>query len=154
MKSMSANEMSASEEQIDMKLTQMGADVTSLHGIISFIRFNFDQTELFYVYNINAKDQYYLQMIKPYPVGAGVFSTPKSMLQYINNDIKQFKNASNSNVFSEFVTVNQNLYAAIQDIKDVFMTYNVPKEKMVTIKEKASEISDLLEDIKKTSFPL
>ena len=33
------NGMSANQEEIDMKLTQLGAKVTSLHGIISFIHF-------------------------------------------------------------------------------------------------------------------
>ncbi|MPN56688.1 hypothetical protein SDC9_204379 [bioreactor metagenome] len=103
------------------------------------------------MYNINAKNQYCLQMVKPYPAGAGVFSKPQAIVQYIKNDIKQFKNASSSNVFSEFVTVNQNLYASIQNIKDAFMTYNVPRDKMQQIKEKVDEISNLLDDIKNTS---
>ena len=33
--------VSANQEEIDMKLTQMGAEVTSLYGIISFIRFHY-----------------------------------------------------------------------------------------------------------------
>ncbi|MGE4276677.1 MAG: hypothetical protein AB7E30_05785 [Lawsonibacter sp.] len=148
------NHMSANQEEIDMKLTQMGGTVTSLHGIISFIRFNVNQTELTYVYNINAKNQYFLQMVKPYPAGAGVFFKPKEIIQYIKNDIKQFKNASNSNVFSEFVAVNQSLYESIQNIKDVFMTYNVPRDNMQQIKEKVDEISQLLNEVKHTSTPL
>lgn len=148
------NNMSASEEEIDMKLTQMGAHVTSLHGIISFIRFSFDQTELLYVYNVNAKSQYFLQMVKPYPVAAGAFTSSKSMIQYIKDDIKQFKNASNSNVFGEFVTVNQSLYESIQNIKDVFMTYNVPKDKMLQIKDKVGEIAGILSTVEKTSSTL
>lgn len=148
------NDVSASESEIDMKLTLLGANVTSLHGIISFIRFDFDQTELFYVYNVNAKNQYFLQMVKPYPAAAGVFSQPKEIVQYIKNDIKRFKNASNSNVFGEFVAVNQNLYDSAQEIKDVFMTYNVPKDKMLKIKEKVGEISGLLDEVKSTSSPL
>jgi hypothetical protein len=146
--------MSANQEEIDMKLTQLGANVTSLHGIISFIRFSFDQTELFYVYNINAKNQYFLQMVKPYPAAAGVFLKPQAVVQYIKNDIRQFKNASNSNVFSEFVAVNQSLYDSTQKIKDVFMTYNVPKDRIVKIKEKVDEISDILSEIKSTSASL
>lgn len=150
----SMNNMSADQDEIDMKLTQIGADVTSLHGIISFIRFRFDQTELLYVYNINAKNKYFLQMVKPYPSASGVFSKPQQIVQYIKDDIKQFKNASNSNVFSEFVAVNQNLYDSAQKIKDVFMSYNVPKDSMLKIKEKADEILDLLNEIKSTSSPL
>lgn len=148
------NDMSAELAEIDMQLTQMGAKVTSLHGIVSFIHFTVDQTELFYVYNINAKDQYFLQMVKPYPAGAGIFSKPQCIVQYIKKDIRQFQNASNSNVFGEFVSVNQSLYTLIQSIKCVFMTYNVPKEKMHRIQEKVDEIFALLDDIKNTSSSL
>lgn len=148
------NNMSANQDEIDMKLTQIGADVTSLHGIISFIHINVEQTELFYVYNINAKDQYFLQMVKPFRSAAGVFSRAQEMVQYIKDDVRQFKNASHSNVFPEFITVNQDLYESIKDIKDIFMTYNVPKEKMLEIKAKSAEIAGILDDIKRTCSTL
>lgn len=150
----SMNNLSADQEEIDMQLTQMGANVTSLHGIISFIRFSYDSTELLYVYNINAKHKYFLQMVKPYSAASGVFSKPQELVQYIKNDMKQFKNASNSNVFREFVAVNQDLYDSAQKIKDVFMTHNVPKDKMLEVKEKIKEISGLLNEIQNTSSPL
>lgn len=148
------NDMSAQLEEVDMRLTQMGAKVTSLHGIVSFIHFTIDQTELFYVYNINAKDEYFLQMVKPYPAGAGIFSKPQDIIEYIKKDIRQFQNATNSNVFGEFVAVNQGLYTLIRSIKCVFMTYNVPKEKMRQIKEKVDEIAALLDEIRSTSTHL
>jgi hypothetical protein len=146
--------MSATQDEIDMKLTQMGGKVTSLHGIISFIHFNINSLELIYVYNLNKKNKYFLQMVKPYPVAAGVFSKPQEIVQYIKDDIRQFQNASKSHVFSEFVTVNQALSDSVRNIKDSFMKYNVPIDKMQKIKEKVDEISNLLDDIKKTSKPL
>jgi len=148
------NNLTANLEEVDMQLTQMGAKVTSLHGLVSFIHFDLNQTELFYVYNINAKNQYFLQMVKPFSTGAGIFCKPQDIVQYIKNDLKQFQNASNSNVFAEFTSVNQALYSTIRDIKDVFMTYNVPREKMLQIKGKIDEVSALLEDIKHTGVPL
>jgi hypothetical protein len=93
-------------------------------------------------------------MVKPYPVAAGVFSKPQEIVQYIKDDIRQFQNASKSHVFSEFVTVNQALSDSVRNIKDSFMKYNVPIDKMQKIKEKVDEISNLLDDIKKTSKPL
>ncbi len=146
--------VSANQEEIDMKLTQMGAEVTSLYGIISFIRFHFDQIELFYVYNVNSKNQYYLQMVKPYPVGAGVFSNLQEMVQYIDEDIQQFQNASNSHAFQAFVTTNQDLYQVIQKFKDVYMSRNVPKEKIQRIREMTGGLYDFLTEIEKTSSPL
>jgi len=148
------NNLSANLAEVDMQLTQMGAKVTNLHGLVSFIHFNLDQIELFYVYNINSKNQYFLQMVKPFSTGAGVFSKPQDIVQYIKDDLKQFKNASNSNVFPEFTSVNQALCSTIQSVKDVFMTYNVPQDKMLQIKGKIDEISALLDDIRHTSAVL
>lgn len=148
------NNLSANLAEVDMQLTQMGAKVTNLHGLVSFIQFNLEQTELFYVYNINRKNQFFLQMVKPFSTGAGVFHKPQDIVQYIKNDLKQFKNASNSNVFPEFINVNQALCSTIRDIKDIFMTYNVPRNKMLQIKEKIDEISALLDGIKRTSDTL
>lgn len=134
-----------------MVLAQMGADVTSLHGMICFIRFKLDNIELAYVYNLNANNQYYLQMIRPFHEGAGVFSKPREIVAYIQNDLKQFSNAHNSKHFDDFVEVNRRLYAAVQNVKDVFMAYNVPHQKMEQIKEKIGEIDALLGDIRETS---
>lgn len=145
------NSISASQDELDMILTQMGAQVKSVHGIISYIRFKIDDTELFYVYNINADEQFYLQMVKPYPVGAGVFSKPRELINYIKNDIKQFSNAKNSSVFDEFIAVNQQLHLRMHSIQDMFMGYNVPIDKMIMIEKKIDEIKNLIEDIKTTS---
>ena len=93
-------------------------------------------------------------MVKPFSTGAGVFSKPQDIVQYIKDDLKQFKNASNSNVFPEFTSVNQALCSTIQSVKDVFMTYNVPQDKMLQIKGKIDEISALLDDIRHTSAVL
>lgn len=144
------NSVSANQEELKMMLAQMGADVTSLHGIICYIRFKLDNVELAYVYNLNANNQYYLQMIKPFHEGAGVFSKPQEIVKYIKDDLKQFSNAHNSKHFDDFIEVDRRLYAAVQNVKDVFMTYNVPKQKMLQIKEKIGEVDALLEEIRST----
>ena len=145
------NILSAEQDQLDMQLTQMGAKVQSLHGLLCYIRFTIEDMELFYVYNINMKNQFFLQRIKPYPVSAGTFTNPQDIVEYIRDDVKQFRNAYNSKVFSEFVSVNAELQRLVQDVEDVFLGYNVPIEKMHEISNMILSVDSILEAIKNTS---
>lgn len=151
MDSIYMNILSAEQDQLDMQLTQMGAKVQSLHGLLCYIRFPIEDMELFYVYNINMKNQFFLQRIKPYPVSAGIFTNPQDIVEYIRDDVKQFRNAYNSKVFSEFVTVNAELQRLVQDVEDVFLGYNVPIEKMHEISNMILSVDNILENIKNTS---
>ena len=140
--------VSAEQTSLDMALTQIGAKVTSIHGLLCFVRYYIDDTELYYVYNINAKNQYYLQRVLPYPVGAGVFAKPDDIVEYIKNDIKQFENASNSSNFEEFIETTQRTHQTVHAIEEVFINYNVPLEKMQEIDTELSNITNILDDIK------
>ena len=140
--------VSAEQTSLDMALTQIGAKVTSIHGLLCFVRYYIDDTELYYVYNINAKNQYYLQRVLPYPVGAGVFAKPDDIVEYIKNDIKQFENASNSSNFEEFIETTQRTHQTVHAIEEVFMNYNVSPEKMQEIDTELSHITNILENIK------
>ncbi len=148
------NYVSAEQDNIDMMLTQMGAKVKSIHGLICSVRFNIDGTELFYVYNVNAKEQYYLQKVLPYPVGAGEFTKPSEIIEYIKKDIACYKTASKSTIFKEFVSANLELHHTIHKLEDTFMSHNVPHDKMDEIVSKIEQISQLISEIEKTSKTL
>lgn len=145
------NIVSAEQHKLDMLLTQMGGKVKSIHGLLCFVHFYINDTELFYVYNVNAKDQFYLQKVLPYPVGAGVFSKSKEVIEYIKNDLKQFKNAVHSKNFNSFVNINTNLNNAIHKVEDVFMHNNVQDEKLLQIQKEIEKISQILLEIENES---
>ncbi|MFA9462854.1 MAG: hypothetical protein ACERKN_01035 [Velocimicrobium sp.] len=148
------NILSAEQDNIDMLLTQMGAKVKTIHGLICFVRFTIKDTEIFYVYNINAKDQYYLQKILPYPVGAGVFTKPSEIIDYIKKDISYYKTASKSTVFSDFININLELHGAMHKMEETFLNYNVPHDKLDEIVLKIGEINQLLDKAQEKGDPL
>lgn len=148
------NIISAEQDNIDMLLTQMGASVKSIHGLVCFVRFNINDTEIFYVYNINAKDQYYLQKVLPYPVGAGVFTKPSEIIEYIKKDINYYRKASKSSIFNDFISVNLELHHAIHKMEETFMNYNIPHEKMNEIVNRIEQLGQLINEVQETSKSL
>jgi hypothetical protein len=145
------NIVAAEQGNLHMRLTQLGAEVKSIHGLLCFVRFHINETEIFYVYNINAKDQYYLQKVLPYPVGAGVFDKINDIVEYIEKDILQYTNASKSKVFQTFVETNLELHHILHKMEDTFMNYNVPSCRMDDIKEKLKEMNCILDEIQESS---
>lgn len=145
------NILSAEQDNIDMLLTQMGAEVKSFHGLICYVNFMIDDTRIFYVYNINSKEQYYLQKVLPYPVGVGEFHKPSDIVDYIEKDLACYKNAAKSSMFKDFLQASRALQNTIQKMDETFLSYNVPHDKMGKILNEIAVIADTLADIQKTS---
>lgn len=139
--------VSVEQTDLDFELTQMGAKVTSINGLICFVKFEINGTELFYVYNINSKDQFYLQKVLPYPVGAGLFSNPAEIVDYIKNDMKEYKKAAESSNFERFVKINQSLDNIIQKIERTYMNHDISSEKLSEISEKIAQIDNILDKV-------
>lgn len=148
------NILSAEQDNMDMQLTQMGAKVKSIHGLVCFVRFYINDTEIFYVYNINAKNQYYLQKVLPYSVGAGVFTTPKEIINYIKKDISYYKTASKSSIFHDFIDINVRLHESVRKMEETFMNYNVPHDKMEEVVKKIEQINKILEEVQRKEEPI
>lgn len=138
------NIISAEQDNIDLMLTQLGANVKSIHGLVCFVKFEIDNTEILYVYNINAKQQFYLQKVLPYPVGAGIFTKPGEIIDYIKKDIAYYKTASKSTVFNDFIDINMELHHIIHNMEETFMHYNVPHEKLHEVEQKLQEINSIV----------
>jgi uncharacterized protein YdcH (DUF465 family) len=134
-----------------MLLTQMGAKVTSIHGVLFYVKFIIGEVEIFYVFNVNAKNQYYLQRVLPYPVGAGAFESPDLVIDYIREDIEKFKNASQSSRFSDFITVSSKLHKIVHGFEELFLDHNVLPDQMEAIEKSILELSSILEKSMKKS---
>ncbi len=138
------NFLSAEQDKLDMMLTQMGAQVKTINGLLCFVRFKIKDVELFYVYNINAKNQYYLQKVLPYPVGAGVFNSPDDIVSYIQNDINKFINASEKDSFELFLHTNSVLHSTIHKMENTFFEFDLSTEQLNSILQKLIKINDVL----------
>lgn len=135
------NNSTVEQDRATIIFRQMGGKVKSIHGVQCYIKFCIDDSiEVYYVYNVNKDNEYYLQRIKPYPFGAGVFTSVDMIIQFVKEDLERFKNASLSSVFDIFIENNQRLNTLMESIENLFLRKNVPKDKML-------EISNILEEL-------
>lgn len=113
------------ETMHEMMLRQMGAEVTCFLGKQCFVKFNKDGYEITYTYNINLKNKYFLQRIKPYPMSAGVFENLKDVVEMIKIDVEQFENVIKSGKFDKFLDINTKILETARNLEDLFLYYKV-----------------------------
>lgn len=130
--------------QHEMKLIQMGAKVEQINSKMCYIKFMIDGIPIEYVYNLNKKNKYYLERIKPYPMPVRSYDNESDIVNVIEIDIKQFKNAAKSKNIESFLEINQELNVIIKKFEDLYLYYNVPADKVDIIKSKLKEIQDVI----------
>ena len=130
-------------------------DTHKIHHIAShlyYIIFIFEpDIEISYVYNINAKSQYFLQRISPYPLPKGLFSTQDEIIDFIEKDIEKFKNASYSSNFKRFLEFNNTLTHIEQNMEHLFLNFNVPKDSIDLLHEQLTHLNLELQKVKNKS---
>jgi hypothetical protein len=134
------NYINSQASQHEMKLVQMGADFKQVNSKLCYVKFHIDDLAVSYVYNINAKNKYFLERVKPYPIVSKEFENEEDVIKQIEVDIKQFKNASKSRNIHEFIEINRELYRSMKEFEDLFLYYNVPNEALRNILEQTKEI--------------
>lgn len=117
----------AKGDAIETLLRQIGASqVTKVRGLLYFIKFKLNQDiEVSYVYNINAKNQYFLQRIKPYPIPQGIFTDEYEIVSFIKQDLNKFTMAMNSSNFNLFLDITKKINLASYNFENLFLNYNV-----------------------------
>lgn len=133
--------------QHEMKLLQMGAKVKQINSKMCYVSFAVDGFKVAYVYNINAKNKFYLERVKPYPLANKEFDNEEDVVNNIEIDIKQFKNAAKSHNIHNFIRINQMLCKTIKEFEDLFLYFNVPQEEVEII---CKEIDKIHNEIIKT----
>nr|HPJ24259.1 hypothetical protein [Bacillota bacterium] len=67
-----------------MKLVQMGANVTVVSSQMVYVSFDItEDVKVSYVYNINKKNKYFLERIRPYPLPVRVFDSAEDICNII-----------------------------------------------------------------------
>ena len=79
-----------------MKLLQLGAKVQQIDSKMCYVEFSIEGYKLEYVYNINNKNEYFLERIKPYPLPLKIFKSEKDVIDIIKIDMEQYRNAIQS----------------------------------------------------------
>lgn len=118
----------ATELHQTMKLRQMGADVEVINSKLCYITFNINDIEVAYVYNINKKNEYFLERIKPYPLPLKAFKSEEDVVDIIAIDIEQFKNLTASKNMNDFISFLKQMKHAVNKFEDLVLYYNISKE--------------------------
>lgn len=145
------NYINVEASQHEMRLIQMGATVEQVNSKMCYVRFVIENIPVEYVYNINKKDKYFLERIKPYPLPIKTYENEADIVEVIDVDIKQFKNAVKSRNIDSFVGINKELNYTIKKFEDLFLYYNVPSLETEKIMNKIKEINDIIISTKETS---
>lgn len=140
------NVNTAQGDAIETLLRQIGASqVTKVRGLLYFIKFKLNEDlEISYVYNINAKNQYFLQRIKPYPIPQGIFTDEYEIVSFIKKDLNKFTKAMNSSNFNLFLSVTKKLNLASYNMENLFLNYNVNSDDFEILDK---ELNDILNEI-------
>ncbi|SHH46542.1 hypothetical protein [Tepidibacter thalassicus] len=132
----------------EMLLNQMGGDVKIIKGIMCYVKFDIKGTLVEYIYHINNSENYFLQRISPYPMNIGTYPNKDEIISVIKHDINQFKNASNSTVFKDFINVNQKFNNTLRHFEDLYLYYNIPHEIFKKINNCIDEMENLITEHK------
>ena len=138
------NYVNVEASQHEMRLIQMGAKVEQVSGKMCYVKFVVEGLPIEYVYNLNKKNEYFLERIKPYPLPVRSFENVSDIVDVIDVDIKQFKNAVKSKNIENFTKINKELIETVKKFEDLFLYYNVPSAEVDSIIEKINEIQHVI----------
>lgn len=136
-------------DSIEILLRQIGATkITRVRGFLYFIKFKIDDLDITYTYNINHKNQYFLQRIEPYPLGKGVFNKEIEIVSFIQKDLSKFKKAKKLDNFNKFLNLNNTITSLTTDIENLFLDYDISDADITQLQETLNTLSHKIEDCK------
>lgn len=148
--------INAEVSQHTIKLQQLGAKVDVINSTLCYVNFDIGGFVLQYVYNINKKGNYFLERIKPYPLPLLETKNEKDIVKIIRDDIKKFRNALKSHNIESFIEIGRLINRSLEHFENLFLNYNVPKEKidkmLLKIQVMDLQIELLQESSSKISF--
>lgn len=143
--------LSAEIMQQSMKLKQMGAEVTVINSKLCYISFDLSGFKVSYVYNVNKKGRYFLERIKPYPLPLREFENENDVIDIINIDLDQFKNAIKSHNIDKFIAIARKLDNVFHKFEDLFLYYNLPEAEIKRLYDEILQFESDIERIKDTA---
>lgn len=138
----------------EMKLVQMGGKVTQINGKLCYVQFYIEGIEIEYVYNINAKGEFFLERIKPYPLPVKPFSDESQVIEIIDIDLEQFRQASRSHHIATFIKLGQLFHGTAKRFEDLFLYYNVPESTLEELTKELQHANEVIDDCKATATRL
>lgn len=135
----------------EMKLVQMGGKVTQVNGKLCFVQFDVDGLIVEYAYNINSKGKFFLERIKPYPLPANVYEDESRVIEIIDIDLEQFRQATHSHNMMKFIRLGNLFHETAKRFEDLFLYYNVPEETIDQLFKEIEKANKLIDECKSES---
>ena len=145
------NYLNVEASQQEMKLIQMGAKVEQINSKMCYIKFIIEGIPVEYVYNLNKKNKYFLERIKPYPLAIRSYEKVEDIVNVIEVDVRQFRNVVKSKNVQSFVNITNEFIGIIKRFEDLILYYNVPAEEVGVIMSKIDEINQEITKTKETA---
>jgi len=134
--------------QNTMKLQQLGAKVQVINSKLCYVNFDIGGFKIQYVYNVNSKGNYFLERIKPYPLPLKEFESEQDIVDIIDIDVEQFRNALKSHNIEGFINISRKLNQTLKKFEDLFLYYNVPAAEIDVMINKLTDFDDEIEKMK------
>ena len=139
-------------DSIEILLRQIGATkISCVKGYLYFIKFKIDELDITYTYNINHKNQYFLQRIEPYPLGKGIFHDEIEIVSFIQKDLSKFKKAKKLNNFNSFLSLNASVTSLTSDIENLFLDYDISEVDIKQLEESLDLFSKKIQNFRKNT---
>lgn len=137
--------------QHTMKFQQMGAKVQEINSKLCYVNFDISGFKIQYVYNVNKKGNYFLERIKPYPMAIKEFESEQDVVDIIEVDIEQFRNAIKSHNIDGFINISRSLNKTLKKFEDLFLYYNIPGIEIENIIGKLEEFEREIDSLESKS---
>lgn len=131
-----------------LKLQQLGAKVHVINSQLCYVNFDIGGFQIQYVYNVNREGNYFLERIKPYPLPLKEFESEQDVVDIIDIDVEQFKNALKSHNIETFINLSRELNRAMKKFEDLFLYYNVPGDSVEAMLNKIKHFEDEIDELK------
>lgn len=128
----------------EMKLRQMGGTVTLVSGKMCYVQFDIGGIAIEYVYNINNRGHFFLERIKPYPLPFKVYEDESKVVEIIDIDLEQFRNAAKSHNMPKFIELGKLFNDTAKKYEDLFLYYNVPGEVVESLHEELEKVNAII----------
>lgn len=128
-----------------MKLRAMGARIQSVDSKMCIVKFEEAGVQIEYAYSINSTGKYHLERIKPYPLPLREFTREDKLIEIIEIDLDQFRNAIKFlDSLAPFITLSNDFHRTFQRLEDIYLYYEVQEETLEAIHSKLREIDALI----------
>lgn len=128
-----------------MKLRGMGAKIQSVNSKMCYVKFEEEGVQIEYAYSVNTTGKYYLERIKPYPLPLREFTREERLIEIIEIDLDQFRNAIHTlHSINPFISTSKDFHRIFQRFEDLYLYYEVPDETLQAVHDKLEEIDELI----------